>query len=96
MTKIHGVVYILVGLIITGFSWYMLPKAPGFRLFIYAGLLFLLVGILKTPFNLKERRERLGIEKPKAMPRARSNFCSRCGSRASAFSQFCQNCGGRL
>lgn len=51
MAKIHGLTYILIGLIIVVTSW--ITDRQKFILFVYTGLVFVIIGIVKLTFTRK-------------------------------------------
>lgn len=61
MARIHGLAYLLIGILIASSSYYIDKNIrEGFTLFIYAGLLMIIIGIIKLAVlwakNRKEKK----------------------------------------
>ena len=97
MPKIHGLVYVAVGLFVSIFSWKFNYQKLIF--FFYVGLIFILVGIIKLLFELvKFKKEKI---KPshQAIQKHQSHhikYCSQCGNPARIHDKFCSKCGARI
>ena len=99
MSKIHGLIYIIVGLFVSSISW-KLNYAKLF-LFFYLGLIFIIVGIVKLILGPKANKEEM---KPKStqrnlhqsMQRQHYKRCQRCGNIARIHDNFCSRCGTRI
>jgi len=109
--KIPGPVYLILGLIVTGLSWFIDSKTESsFALFFYIGLVFLAVGVFKTivkiiipkqdeqPFAQKPQQQTQ--QKIQQQPQQNNNsnlkYCPRCRVQVSLSNNFCYNCGTRL
>ena len=102
MTKIHGMVYIVVGvLLIAGVQYFTQTRSDdSLKLFSYLGGLMILVGVGKMGINAL--RNRSGTPKaaprpvysPRAAPGGR--FCPQCGAVQPPHARFCSNCGTPL
>ena len=112
MTKIHGLVYILIGAFVSIMSWRLNQEKLLF--FYYAGYFFIFVGILKLIFNWMKNR----AEKPKVhaqqvqhkpapqmnhpmnklhhQARHQIKYCHNCGTQLRLHHKFCARCGARV
>lgn len=91
MAKIHGIAYVIFGIILSVVSFYInkSQEKRSFILFFYIGILMVIIGLIKLIFGKKE-------EKPQKRESAFSKYCSYCGNAAQAFDQFCSKCGNKL
>ena len=98
MTKIHGIVYIIVGIIIIASVQYFsqVREEQSLNIFTYIGGLMILFGAGKIGINaLRKRSEMPKMQHAqKSMPRGR--FCPQCGLPQHPHAQFCYSCGARL
>ena len=110
MAKIHGLAYLMIGIMISVLSYYIDNNIKkGFSLFIYVGLLMMIIGVIRLAAiwvkNKKEKeakqpmRQHARIHAPQNAPRHTYNqlaYCSRCGADLNPSDNFCYNCGNRL
>ncbi len=102
MAKIHWSAYIIVGLFVSGFSYYFNYEKLLF--FFYLGFVFVFVGILKLIFSLMNKENKKEESHPaqvQAHPSHRQHIqhfkrCSRCGNAARASDKFCPRCSARV
>ena len=104
MAKIHGLVYVLVGLFVSIFSWKV--NYEKFIFFFYAGWIFVFIGIIKLIFGFIKRRMD-AKEKPKdsvqhktaIQPQHQSHHykkCHKCGNIVKITDRFCGRCGAKV
>lgn len=107
MAKIHWIIYIAVGLLVS-----VLSKRLNYDkliFFFYAGLAFILVGVVKLVYSLRkkdERRQTAQNKRQSAFGRQQNNLqqravhhlkrCPRCGNIARINDRFCNKCGSRF
>ena len=110
MSKIHGMVYIGIGIFITLTSWKINYNA--LILFFYFGILFVLIGISKIIYRLYKVEEdnkpinrtahHLGhhqIHNHSPLQNSQNHQykkCHRCGSLIKFADRFCSRCGTKL
>ena len=106
MAKIHGLVYIVTGFLVSSISW-KINYAKMF-LFFYIGIVFILIGIVRLVLTLKEDKEETKTQL--VQKNLRQNFqihqqniqkqhykrCQRCGTIARIHDNFCSRCGARI
>ena len=93
MTEIPGIVWLIVGIMITLVSLWLGNK--NIILFIIAGGVMVLVGLLKMVVKRKEKKEMKAAERPQQQPQS-VKYCHKCGTALMAIDQFCHNCGSRV
>jgi hypothetical protein len=75
MAGIHGAAYMVIGVLVAGFSKYVQERveSPGLTLFFYAGLLFIGVGVFKLilRYILKDKDTGNANKKEYSQPRTR-------------------------
>jgi len=95
MVKIHGLIYIAVGLFVSIFSWKLNYQKLIF--FFYAGLFFIFVGIIKLIFNLiKKRMNKKEHHRIQQHQTQQIKYCHQCGSELRQQARFCTKCGARF
>ncbi len=103
MAKIHGAVYLIIGIFISLVSYFSTNKS--LRFFIYIGFLFGIIGIIKLLFtSLKKKKKEKPVQHthykhPKVSQKEQSLFtkyCQRCGNLVRTFDNFCSRCGQAL
>ena len=106
MAKIHGLVYIGIGVFIGVFS-YMLNREK-LIFFIYIGLLFVLIGCAKLFLGLLNKggerttgKIHISQQAPNAQNRQHQGqqshkYCQSCGNVARAHDSFCSRCGNKI
>jgi hypothetical protein len=103
MVKIHGIVYLVLGAGIILASYRI--DAQGLKLFIWAGYLFLAIGVFKLVFLFISRKKESGFEKkqvqmqmqrPVSQRMQQGRFCPRCGLNLKGYENFCARCGLQL
>ena len=98
MAKIHGLVYLLVGLLVSFLSWKLNYEKLMF--FFYIGLIFVFIGVIKliTGLMKKKNNEVDAHKKHGKMPQAHRQvkYCHQCGSALSPHHRFCSRCGARI
>lgn len=97
MAKIHGLVYIIIGILVSIASWKI--NKESLYLFFYLGILFigvgaakLLLGLLK---NKKEEEKVVHHKVPHHQSRHLQHYrhCRRCGNVMRINDRFCGKCG---
>ena len=99
MVKIHGLIYIAVGLFVSIFSWKLNYEKLIF--FFYAGLFFIFVGIIKLIFNFIKKRmnkketvhHKISQHQPQ---QSNIKYCHNCGTALRLHHRFCIKCGARV
>lgn len=92
MPKIHGLIYIAVGLFVSILSWRLDYNKLTF--FFYAGLVFVLVGVIKLLLDLAKRK---AGAKEKAHHRLHQiKYCPKCGNATKLHDRFCSRCGAMV
>jgi chromate transport protein ChrA len=94
MAKIHWLVYIIVGIFVSIFSWK--TDFEKLMLFFYLGLLFILIGIVKLVFVIGKGRHKEEKTHHKAGQQHKGKYCHSCGSQIELHHKFCTKCGAKL
>ena len=113
--KIHGLVYIVVGAFLIVFSYYISSineniDVQKFMLFIWFGVVFVVVGLVKMIATALSQPKIAKENFPHHQAKSRQNvqsgnvqhqgslvkFCSKCGSAVRHFDNFCYKCGNRM
>jgi len=94
MVKIHGIIYILIGIFISIASYFV--NVNDLYIFFYAGMFFVAYGIAKIVLNFimgqKEQQKQQQIQKTHQSYRK----CHRCGNIARLTDRFCARCGTKM
>ena len=100
MAKIHGFVYIIIGIFVSVASWKI--NNEDLYLFFYAGILFMGVGVAKLLLSLiRNKKEGEKITHHKEISHHQTQHlqhyrrCRKCGSVMKANDRFCGRCGFR-
>lgn len=98
MAKIHGFVYLIVGIFIALVSYF--SDNPSLKLFLYIGFLIGIIGIIKLFITaLQRKKEKPTVKQhPTTTPKqaAFTKYCQRCGNLVRNFDNFCSKCGTAL
>jgi len=95
MAKVHGIAYLIIGIMISGFSYYIGQTKEEFKLFIYVGLLMIIIGIIKLAAKgIKSKKETKKHLHPHHTP-SQAVYCPKCGAALKATDNFCYKCGNR-
>ncbi|MBS3104867.1 zinc ribbon domain-containing protein [Candidatus Woesearchaeota archaeon] len=94
MAKIHGLVYILVGLFVSIFSWRLNYEKLIF--FFYAGWIFVFIGVVKLIFNLIKTKMNKKEKIHHKSVQQHVKFCHNCGIALRQQAKFCARCGARV
>ena len=96
MAKIHGLLYVIVGLFVSIMSWKLDYQKLIF--FFYAGLIFILFGVIKLIFNLVKNKANKSeeIHFKSQHQTQRFKYCAKCGSPSRLQDKFCRKCGVRI
>jgi UDP-N-acetylmuramyl pentapeptide phosphotransferase/UDP-N-acetylglucosamine-1-phosphate transferase len=102
--KIHGSIYLIIGVFIAGFSYYVTSineklDLQKFMLFVWVGVVFTIIGLFKIISN--------GLSKPKKPKIAKENFHhhqiqnnmqqqSKVAAPSNPMVKFCSNCGSAV
>ena len=108
MAKIHGLAYLIIGIMISAFSYYIDKNIKkGFSIFIYAGLLMVMIGVMKLAAlwvkNKRERAAKQPMHQPASIHHLQNVshthsqlvYCPRCGAALNPSDNFCYSCGNR-
>lgn len=99
--KIPGPVYLILGLIIAGISWFIDSKTESsFVPFFYIGLFFIAVGVFKIIVKIiipkqDEQPQQQAQQQPQ-QARLSLSYCPHCRAQVNPSNNFCFNCGARL
>lgn len=103
MVKIHWSIYIILGAAVLFVSNKLDPQK--FKLFIWFGYLFLVVGVAKLGIWFISRKRESAVERKdilkysnKGMRQQQrvARYCQRCGNPLRGYENFCPRCGQRL
>lgn len=104
MAKIHGLVYIVVGLFVSVFSWKV--DYQKFIFFFYVGWVFVFIGVVKLIFvfikrkmGIKEEPVKMAQHKVSIQPHHQAYHykrCRKCGNAVRLHDRFCSRCGARF
>ncbi|MBD3318975.1 hypothetical protein GF342_03630 [Candidatus Woesearchaeota archaeon] len=89
--SIHPLVWILVGTLVTGISWFV---GDSLIIFFYVGVAFFAWGlfwILIRRITAPEKAPREGVQR-----RAKRFVCYRCKQEVGPVTQYCPHCGVRI
>ncbi|MBC8500716.1 MAG: hypothetical protein ISS25_00405 [Nanoarchaeota archaeon] len=94
MVKIPGFVYLLIGVVVAGYSQFA-PNSdmPFFNIFFYIGIVFIFWGVVKMIFSPSKRREKTLEHQEKT---SGIIFCPRCNAKNFSYSRFCHMCKYKL
>jgi sulfite exporter TauE/SafE len=98
MVEINGVVYLIVGLIVTGGSIVVNLQNQNYKfmLFLLAGVFMIILGIIKLTGSKKAQKKPVVQGQHQHINAQFVKYCSKCGNALQGFQQFCHLCGGRL
>lgn len=99
MVKIHGIIYILLGIFVAIASY--LIDRNDLSVFVYVGMFFIAFGVAKIVLNFitgQKEEQKSGQtmqRKPNIHPQ---NFkkCHRCGNVSRLTDRFCARCGNKM
>ena len=100
MVKIHGIIYILIGIFISIVSY--LIDAQDLYIFYYGGMFFIAFGVAKIVLRFiaggKEGQKdaKINQQKMQAHPVQSYKKCRRCGNVARLTDRFCPRCGTKM
>lgn len=95
MPKIHGLIYILVGLFVSILSYKLNYEKLIF--FFYAGLIFIFIGVIKLIFDLIKREMSKTTTQHKIHGKPQNiRYCHQCGATLSLHHKFCTRCGAKV
>lgn len=108
MAKIHGLVYIALGLFVSIFSW--IVNFERFVFFFYIGILIVIYGVAKAVIDFIRRgnateakksisqREKHYLMQQQLSQRAKQQYkyCSKCKNIVRIHDRFCSRCGARV
>ena len=102
MVKIHGIVYIIVGLFISGVAWKV--NKDKLLFFYYVGFVFVLAGVIKIVYRLstdgkatKALNANSKSIKNSIKPARQQHWkrCIKCGNVMRLHDRFCSRCGNK-
>ena len=95
MAKIHGLVYIATGLLVSVLSYKL--DYQKFIYFFYIGLIFVFIGAVKIIFGLIKRKTSRTGKQIKLHHQAQNiKYCTKCGNALRLHDMFCGRCGNRI
>ncbi len=99
MAKIHGLVYIVVGLFVSILSWKLNYEKLIF--FFYIGWFFVLIGAFKLVLNFiknKAKKQETIQTKAHHTPHSQQHakYCARCGNAMRMQDFYCSRCGAKV
>ena len=103
MAKIHWIVYIVVGSLVSIFSYKLDYQKLVF--FFYTGLVFVVVGVIKLIFNSVKNKTNKTQKINNKLQHKSSNqphqarhfkYCSKCHNIVRLADRFCNKCGARF
>ena len=103
MAKIHGFMYILIGLFVSIMSWKLNNQKIFF--FFFVGLIFVFVGVVKLIINFiknkknKTKNAQTNIHNQqhlKSQMHQRFKYCQKCRNAIKINDRFCGRCGTKL
>ena len=105
MTKIHGIVYIIIGIIVAAIS----STTNKLIVFFYVGLVFILIGAVKIFVDYTKKKmgiteesvykkhyEALKQKQHQAQAKQQYKRCLNCGNLLRIHDRFCTSCGARV
>jgi len=96
MAGISGFIYLIVGLFVSGFSYYLNNnKGANLAIFIYAGLVLAIIGVIKVGYKLLKSRGLEPVKVRRVQESPVSAFCHNCGNAIKNVENFCTRCGAR-
>ncbi|MFC1647965.1 hypothetical protein ACFL1B_00760 [Nanoarchaeota archaeon] len=98
MAGIHGIIWIIVGALLSVFSK-VFGKLQGrgfFEITFYLGIVFGLFGIAKLFFNRSPKEEKWDSSDERPGQRPSVVNCPKCSRRNHTISNFCHMCGHKL
>jgi len=103
MTKIHWIAYFVIGLFVSAVSWKISYQKMVF--FFYAGLAFIIVGIVKLIMSIKPGKGNEARQQKKSLSRhhytvqnphqTRFRRCHKCGNVTAISNRFCGKIGSQ-
>ena len=96
MAKIHGFVYLIVGIFVALISYF--SDNPSLKLFLYIGFLLGIIGIIKLFITSLQRKKEKPVKHQTTTHKqsAFAKYCQRCGNIVRNFDNFCSKCGQAL
>ncbi|MBI2655028.1 hypothetical protein HYX06_01235 [Candidatus Woesearchaeota archaeon] len=99
MAKIHGLVYLIIGIFVSVASWKI--NNEDLYLFFYAGILFMGVGVAKLLLSLIRNKEEETTHHKEISHHQTQNLqhyrrCRKCGNAMRINDKFCGRCGFRV
>ena len=98
MASIPGLIYLVVGLFVAGFSLYLNAQrgAQTLLLFMYAGIALAGWGLLKIIYRAATKEPAKLKESAHHPESLLASYCNKCGSLVRRIDLFCHRCGARL
>ena len=104
MAKVHGIIYLIIGLFVTVASYKI--NYDKLYLFFYIGLLFIIYGVAKIIIGFINKEERKKVAPSNIHKNQLNQFkqpikqqykrCQNCGNVARGYDNFCSRCGNRM
>ncbi|NQU97895.1 hypothetical protein HQ533_00350 [Candidatus Woesearchaeota archaeon] len=97
MAKIHWFFYLVVGIVIAGYSKFgPMAGEPFLNVFFYIGVVFIFWGIVKMIFSPSGRRDKVMKYKEEKSKGSGNVVCPKCKSNNFTYSRYCHICAYRL
>ena len=95
MVKIHGIIYILIGIFISIASYFV--NVNDLYIFFYAGMFFIAYGVAKIVlgFIIGQKEQQKAVQH-KTQAHQSYKKCHRCGNIARLTDRFCSRCGTKM
>ncbi len=96
MAKIHGFVYLIVGIFVALISYF--SDNQSLKLFLYVGFLLGIIGIIKLFITGLKKKKEKPVKQQTTTPKqaAFTKYCHRCSNLVRNFDNFCSKCGTAL
>lgn len=101
--RLAGLVFVVVGLIVAGMSWFLIARGQKLHLFLFVGIVMAVFGLWRMLVDQdapEPRRRQHPSEQTMPAYAAHGNqiprMCSACGTKNNPRANFCGNCGARL
>jgi len=90
MVKLHGAVYLIIGIFVTWYSWFVGKKMV---LFLWLGIGLIVLGLVKIAYLFFNRKKEGSTHVHESKM---ASYCHKCGNLIKEFDQFCSRCGERM
>jgi hypothetical protein len=102
--KLGGIVFLLIGIVVAGSSFFLMQKGQKMQLFMYTGIAMAVFGAIRSyteqsePKDRAEHRKQLEQQLPNSMLHNHQlpRVCGSCHTRNNPKANYCGHCGSRL